>query len=140
MNNEHPAPRKPLRLWPGVLFVTLQWLAMFVVPMFAPQYNGTGLLVGISAGLLLLLWWLFFSRAAWSERLGALALIVVAVAVTKRLVHPSVANGMMGFMVFVYAVPVMSLALVAGAVASRGLPAGVVARRWPQPFFSRAGR
>ncbi len=124
MNNEHPTPRTPLRLWPGVLFVTLQWLAMFVVPMFAPQYNGTGLLGGISAGLVLLLWWLFFSRAAWSERLGALALIVVAVAVTKRLVHPSVANGMMGFMVFVYAVPVMSLALVAGAVASRGLPSG----------------
>jgi outer membrane protein assembly factor BamB len=124
MSNEHPTPRKPLRLWPGVLFVTLQWLAMFVVPMFAPQYNGTGLLVGISAGLVVLLWWLFFSRAAWSERLGVLAVIVVAVAVTKRLVHPSVANGMMGFMVFVYAVPVMSLAVVAGAVASRGLPSG----------------
>ena len=77
-----------------------------------------------SAGWLVILWWLFFSRAAWSERLGAIVLMVVAVAVTSRLVHESIANGMMGFMLFIYAVPVLSLALVAWAVASRGLSSG----------------
>ena len=124
MNSEHLAPRKPLRLWPGVLAVALQWLVMFGLPIFAPEQGGTGILVGFGAGLLVILWWLFFSRAAWSERLGALALMVVAVAVTTRLVHPSIANGMMGFMLFLYSVPVMSLALVAWAVASRGLSSG----------------
>jgi len=111
--------RQPLRLWPGVAAVTLQWLGMFVVPLFTPQFGGTGILVGVGAGLLVLLWWLFFSRAPWSERLGAIVLIVISVAIAKRLVHPSIANGMMGFMVYLYSVPVMSLALVAWAAASR---------------------
>jgi outer membrane protein assembly factor BamB len=66
----------------------------------------------------------FFSRAAWSERLGAIVLMVVAVAATSRLVHESVANGMMGFMLFIYAAPVLSLALVASAAASRSLSSG----------------
>jgi outer membrane protein assembly factor BamB len=112
---------KPLRVWPGVAAVALQWLVMFVLPVFAPEHGGTAILGGVGLGLVVLLWWLFFSRAAWAERLGAIALIVVFVAVTKRLVHPSVANGMMGFMIYLYSVPVMSLALAAWAVTSRGV-------------------
>ena len=50
--------------------------------------------------------------------------MVVAVAATSRLVHESIANGMMGFMLSIYAVPVLSLALVAWAAASRGLSSG----------------
>jgi outer membrane protein assembly factor BamB len=122
MSNEHPSPRKPLRLWPGVAAVALQWLVMFVLPIFAPEQGGTAILGGVALGLIVLLWWLFFSRATWMERLGALVLIVLAVAVTRRLVHPSVANGMMGFMVYLYSIPVMSLALVAWAVVNRGVP------------------
>ncbi|RIK66375.1 alcohol dehydrogenase, partial [candidate division KSB1 bacterium] len=47
-----------------------------------------------------------------------------ALAVTKRFVHPSIAGGMQGMLLFVYAVPVLCLALVAGAVVSRGLSTG----------------
>src|SRR5215207_4975471 len=113
---------KPLRLWPGVVAVTLQWLIMFVFPIFAPQFGGAAILGGVAAGLLVLLWWLLFSRAAWVERLGAIVLMVASVAVTKRfLVHPSLENGMMGFMVYLYAIPVMSLALVAWAMTTRGV-------------------
>jgi outer membrane protein assembly factor BamB len=112
---------KPLRVWPGVAAVALQWLVMFALPVFLPEHGGTAILGGVGLGLVVILWWLFFSRANWIERLGAIALIVVAVTLTKRVVHPSVANGMMGFMVYLFSIPVMSLALVAWAVMSRGV-------------------
>ena len=80
---------------------------------------------GVVGGLAVVLWWLFFSRAAWLDRLGAIVLMIVAVAATSRLVHESITNGMMGFMLFIYAAPpVLSLALVASAAAGRGLSSG----------------
>jgi outer membrane protein assembly factor BamB len=121
MNNNHTDHRTAFRVWSGVAAVALQWLVMFVLPVFAPEHGGTAILGGVGLGLVVIVWWLFFSRAAWAERLGALALIVVAVAIIKRLVHPSIANGMMGFMVFLFSIPLISLALVAWAVMSRGM-------------------
>ena len=112
---------KPLRVWPGVVAVTLQWLGMFAVPVFAPEHGGTAIIAGVAGALLVLLWWLFFSRAPWLERLAAIVLIAVAGAVTLRLVHQSISNGMMGFMPFVFAAPLLSLALVGWAVVSRNL-------------------
>ena len=124
MDLDHSTPRKPLRLWPGVLAVVLQWLVMFGLPIVVPEQGGTAVIGGVVGGLAIVLWWLFFSRAPWLERLGAIVLMVIAVAATTRLVHESVANGMMGFMLFLYAVPLLSLALVAWAAASRGLSSG----------------
>lgn len=117
MGLENSAPRKPLRLWPGVLAVVVQWLVMFGLPIFAPEEGGTAIIGRIVGALAVVLWWLFFSRAAWLERLGAIVLMVVAVAATSRLVHESIANGMMGFMLFLYAAPILSLGLVAWASA-----------------------
>ncbi len=114
-------PRKPLRLWPGVVGLALQLILMFVVPALAPDAAAVGVLGGLGGGLIVLVWWLLFSRAAWSERLLALVVMVVAVVVTKRLVHVSIENGMMGFMFFVYVIPVLSVALVVWAVVTRKL-------------------
>ena len=124
MKQEHSTNRKPLRLWPGVLVVALQGLIMLGVPLLAPERGGLAVIAGVVGWLAVVIWWLFFSRAAWSERLAAIVLMVVGVAVTLRLVHESVANGMMGFMLYIYVAPVLSLALVAWAVASRGLSSG----------------
>ena len=75
--------------------------------------------------LAIVVWWVFFSRAPWSERWGAIVLMIVALVATSRLVHESIATGMMGMMFLVYAIPVLSLAFVAWAVASRRLSDGL---------------
>jgi hypothetical protein len=91
---------------------------MFGLPVFFPEQGGVAILAGVAGALVVLLWWIFFSRAPWVERIAAVVIMVGAVAVTSRLVHESIANGMMGFMLYIYAAPVMTLALVAWAVAS----------------------
>src|SRR5262249_47546464 len=119
---DQPAQQKPLRLWPGVLAVVLQWLAWLVLPILVPEAMVYAILVGVlGGGLAVVLWWLFFSRAPWSERLGAIVLMPVALLATSRLVHPSIANGAMGMMLPIYAIPVLSLALVCWAVACQRL-------------------
>jgi outer membrane protein assembly factor BamB len=106
--------------------VTLQWLLWFVFPLVAPPDLAVyGMLGGMVFGLIVLLWWLFFSRAPWADRVGVIVLMVLAVAVTKRFVHPSIAGGMMGMMLPIFAVPAMSLALVAAALAGRRLSSGL---------------
>ncbi len=122
---DEPTPRKPLRLWPGVVAVALQWLVRFLVPVVVPEAGIFAVLGGLVGGLAVVVWWMFFSRAAWSERLGAIGLMIVAFFATSRVVHESIATGMMGLMLVIYAVPVLSLAFVAWAVASRRLSDGL---------------
>src|SRR5688572_27444903 len=117
-----PAPRKPLRLWPGVVLAGLLVLVRFVLPLFTPDVGNVGVMVGVLAGPLIVLWWLFFSRAAWADRLGALGLMIVALFATYHLVDKSIRTGAMGFLFFVLAVPMLALAFVAWAVATRNLP------------------
>lgn len=118
-------PRKPLRLWPGVVAVALQWVLWLVLPIVSRDTAIVAILGAVALGLVVVVWWLFFSRAPWAERVGAIVLMVVAVIATKRFVHPSIAGGMMGNMLPVYAIPAMSLALVAWAVATRRLSSGL---------------
>src|SRR6185295_8522856 len=112
-------PRKPIRVWPGVIAVALQWVGWFVVPALFPQAAIVALFSGVIGGLIILLWWLFFSRAPWIERIAALVLIVLALIGTKRLVHESIAGGGMGMLLYILAIPVFSLGLVLWAVISR---------------------
>lgn len=116
-----PTSQKPLRVWPGVVIVALQWLVWLAVPLVFPGSNAIAVLGGAAGGLAALVWWLGFSRAPWIERAGAIVLMVVAVIVTKRFVHLSISNGMMGMMLAFYSIPPLSLALVVWAVASRRL-------------------
>jgi len=117
--------RKPLRLWPGVLIVVLQWLVRFVVPAVFPEALIFGVMGGLVGGLGVAVWWVFFSRARWSERLGAIAVMIGAMVATSRVIHLSIATGMMGMMFPVYAIPVLSLALVVWAVTTRRLSDGL---------------
>jgi hypothetical protein len=123
--NDALTPRKPLRVWPAVVIVTLQLLGRFVVPVFYPDFLMYGVLGGAVGGLAVLLWWLFFSRAPWSERLGAVALLIVGLFATYRLLDKSIATGAMGYLFYFLVIPVLGPVFVAWAVATRRLPDGV---------------
>jgi outer membrane protein assembly factor BamB len=122
--SDEPTPRKPLRLWPGVVIVALQWLARFGVPLFVPEALFYGVFGGLVGGLAVVVWWAFFSRAARPDRWGAVVLMIVALVATSRIIHESIATGMMGMMFAIYAIPVLSLAFVGWAVGSRRLADG----------------
>jgi outer membrane protein assembly factor BamB len=124
-HTDEPAPQKPLRVWPGVVIVVLQSLVWIVLPWLVPDARLYGVLVGVfGGGLAVLVWWLFFSRAPWIDRMGALVLMPLAVFCASRVVHKSIANGMMGMMLPILAIPALSLALVVWAVASSRLSIG----------------
>jgi len=117
-----PIPKKPLRPWPGVVLVVLQWVIRFGVPLVLPDAVAFAVIGGVVAGLLVIIWWAFFSRAPRIERWGAILLMALALFVTSRLIHVSIATAMMGMMFPLYSIPVLCLAFVVWAVASRGLP------------------
>ena len=122
---DKPASRKPLRLWPGVIAAVLLVLIRYVAPIVKPDtmiFAVLGSLIGVLA---IIVWWLFFSRAPWSERLGAIVLMAAALFATSRIVHASISNGMMGMMLPVFAIPLLCLALVASVVASRRVSNGL---------------
>jgi outer membrane protein assembly factor BamB len=122
--SNEPRPGKPLRLWPGIALVTLEWLLWTVFPLVAPGQAVFGILGGTVCGLLVILWWLFFSRAPWLERLAALALMILAVPVAYRFAHVSVITAAQGYLLIGLAIPPMTLALVVWAVASRHYSSG----------------
>jgi outer membrane protein assembly factor BamB len=123
--SNEPTPRKPLRLWPGVVIVLLQWALRLGVPVLAPEATTLGVLAGVVGALGVVVWWVFFSRAPWLERLGAVLLTAVAMVVTRRFLHESIATGAQGMLFAVLATPVLSLAFVAWALASRRFSDGV---------------
>ena len=116
--------RKPLRLWPGVAAALIIVLARFAMPAIVPWTFIYGLMAGLACSVLIALWWLFFSRAPWVERIGAIVLMVAAVFVTSFFVHRSIENAMMGLMLRIYSVPALAVALVAALVLSRERSAG----------------
>jgi outer membrane protein assembly factor BamB len=116
---------KSLRLWPGVVAAVVIIVMRYVVPMFVPGAMMVGLISAMVGTAAIVLWWLFFSRASWSERLGAIAVMVVAVVATRPLLDKSIAGGSMGFLFYVLAIPVLGVALVAWAVGSRRLSGGL---------------
>jgi hypothetical protein len=117
--------RKPLRLWPGVAIAILQCLVSFGAPLVAPDATLIGVLAGPVGALAIVLWWVFFSRAAWSERLGAVVLMVAALFAASRIVDKSIATGALGMLFPILAIPGVGLALVVWAVATQRLSDGL---------------
>ncbi|HEV2761381.1 MAG TPA: PQQ-binding-like beta-propeller repeat protein [Pyrinomonadaceae bacterium] len=118
-----PSPRKPLRLWPGVLLLALLLACKFVLPAVVPEAVLYGILGGLACALAIFVWWLFFSRAPWAERLGALLLTIAGLAATRLIIHTSIAGASMGFMFPLFGLMSVSVALVVGLLVARRLPA-----------------
>src|SRR5262245_29489087 len=122
-HNDQPLRRKPPRLWPGIAAATIVLLVRYGLPLAAPDIAVYGLLGGMAGAAVILVWWLLFSRAPWSDRIGALLMIAAAFWVTRFFVHQSISNGMMGNMLTIFSVPPLSVALVVWAVTSHRLSA-----------------
>src|SRR5215472_3184476 len=90
--------RKPLRLWPGMVLAILLCLLKFVVPVVAPDALLYSVLGGLACGAAIAFWWLLLSRAPWSERLGAIALILLGLYAARLFIHVSIATGAMGYL------------------------------------------
>jgi outer membrane protein assembly factor BamB len=69
--------------------------------------------------LLIVVWWVFFSRASWPERLGVPVLMVAALLATHRLLDKSIATSGQGKLFFLLALPILTLAFVVSVVANR---------------------
>ena len=82
--------RRPLRLWPGVALVVLLGAVRWGLPLLRSDQTGTGILVSLGCALGILLWWLLFSRAPWSERLGVPVVAAGVVWAVSHFVHPSI--------------------------------------------------
>ena len=121
--------RGPLRVWPGVAAAIGLLIAWFVVPAAIPDAGPYPIFAALGCAVIVVLWWLFFSRAPWVERIGALVLMVAGVAIAYRLVHESIANGAMGMLLTIYSIPALSVALVAAVLLSRALSLAAGARR-----------
>lgn len=93
---------RPLRLWPGITLSIIMAISFFAVPSLFPDAElPYGLMVAVLSALGVAVWWVFFSRAQWIDRLAAIALIIVALFVLKPLTHPSIAGAGQGFLVYV---------------------------------------
>src|SRR5262249_42167779 len=122
IHSDGPTPRKPLRVWPGVAAAVLLCSLRYIVPIVVPEAFLVALIGGLGGALVIVLWWLLFGRRVWYEGLGAIVLAVVAMLATSRLVDKSIATAGMGMLLPIYAIPVLAVALVAGATAGRRLP------------------
>jgi outer membrane protein assembly factor BamB len=113
------SPRKPLRLWPGVIAAIVLGLARFGVKAVIPGFQGfaLGMQGALGAAVAVVLWWMLFSRARWLDRVGAIVLMVAGLSAAWFLRHDSMGPAWL----FAYAVPILCFAFVAWAVASRRL-------------------
>jgi outer membrane protein assembly factor BamB len=115
-----------IRLWPGVVGAAVIVLARMISRIY-PVTAGTPMIAGFAGTAIVIVWWLFFSRAPWSERIGALLVTVAAVLATKPFLHDSITHGAMAGMVFaLYDVPLtVGPALVVWAAAARRVATGL---------------
>jgi len=120
-----------IRLWPGIVAVVFMRVVRVVIPHVLLEASFFGFdvqLVGVMGSILgavaIAVWWVVFSRAAWPDRLAAIILMIGVLAMTGRVAHESIAGAGMGMLLYVQAIPVLGVALVVWAAASRNLSPG----------------
>jgi outer membrane protein assembly factor BamB len=121
-NNDSASARRPLRTWPVLAIAALYAAIVMIGPMVSDDISPSLalLLGGVVSALLLIVWWMFFSRAPWFERIGVLALMAIAVAVTRMGVDISIAGGAQGGLGYILGVVCYAAAIGVWAVVTSG--------------------
>jgi outer membrane protein assembly factor BamB len=115
-------PRLP-RMWPAVALVAGYWAVIGVAHLLVPtvitqlQHFLTIFYSPLVLALGILVWWLFFSRQPWIDRLVGLGLLIGGGIAMKFLSHNS-----MAFALLLDAVPIATTVVVLTAVANYALP------------------
>jgi outer membrane protein assembly factor BamB len=112
-----------LRAWPGIGAAVLV-VTGFIISAAFPAAAIVGMPAVLIGMLAVPIWWLFFSRRKWTERLAALALVIVAWIVLRPFLHFSILGGAMGALP-VLAFSILFAALGAWAWATRNQRDGV---------------
>ena len=110
--------RQPLRLWPGIA-AAIVFVIGCVVLLALPAAADIGLIAAGASVFVIVVWWLFLSRAPWFERLGVVVAMLLALVIARPFIDKSIAGGAMGALQYALSVPVMCLALVAWAFGTR---------------------
>ncbi|TWT86748.1 outer membrane biogenesis protein BamB [Pseudobythopirellula maris] len=129
-----PSPTK-LRVWPAVLIAIVSWFTLTVPIRQTPgELNGfLPMLLGAIGGLLLLLiWWLFFSRVPRRDRTIGVALLVGALALGQLLLFDPTAGHFQA--VYINFLPMLTAALVAVMALGKAFGVG-----WPLLRFACLG-
>src|SRR5689334_18563292 len=101
----------PPRLWPGVLIAMFLWTVRLGAPLIVLSPFEELMVRGISgllSCLVIVVWWLFFSRIERRTRWLAIGVFATAVIVTLLAGHPSIG----AFWLFMYGLPVICSAVV----------------------------
>ncbi len=108
----------------AIVIVAIQWTFWLIIPLLFHGDTITMLTVfgGLAGGLAVLVWWLFFSRIPWLWRLVGFLVMVLSVFALTRLADPSITTAFQGMMIYAYAIPTLSLGVVAWATLARKLP------------------
>lgn len=111
---------RPLRLWPGMAAIVLLLISRFGVKAIVPGFKGFMWAIEGTFGcaIAIILWWVFFSRARWVDRIGGILLMAAGLSGSWFVKHESMGPAWM----FAYAVPFVLLAFVASAYATKALP------------------
>ena len=112
-------PAEPrLRLWPAVVILLVQWACIKLPGLLIPGEITQFYFVFFGpmvTTLLFVVWWMFFSRARWSDRLLGLGVAAGLGVIASFCFHPTV--GFMGLIMF--AIPVVTTVWVGWLLVTR---------------------
>jgi hypothetical protein len=95
-----------------VAIVAVQWIVRFGLPLVWPDGSMFAVIGGLLGFAGVIIWWLFFSRAAWFDRMAAIVVMFASLAATYPFLDVSLATGAMGMLFPMLAVPGLCLAFV----------------------------
>jgi outer membrane protein assembly factor BamB len=120
-------PVLTLRVWPGLIGAAMIVIGLSLglfLPLTMEDPRLIGMAAAVAGTLVVFVWWLFFSRARWSERLGVVALLIAAWFAMRPLLDASIIGGAMG-MLPVFAFPVFAVTLAVWAATTQNFSKGI---------------